>query len=106
MIDPADWIWNGEPGHFVGAYSCCFRLHTTVGRYRVSTVGCYHPSGTERSQESVREIGYGRTFETMVFENEQHGEPTRWSELDTEGYYDAEAAREGHMAMCRKWAAA
>jgi hypothetical protein len=97
------WVWHGTPGHFIGAYSCCFRLHTTVGRYRVSSVGCYHPYD-DRSGEP-HEIGSQRLYETMVFENDgPGGEPESWSELDSDAYNDEAAAEAGHLAMCRKWA--
>jgi hypothetical protein len=97
-----DWIWHGTPGHFVAAYSCCFRLHTTVGRYRVSSVGCYHPE-SDRSGKP-HEIGSGRLYETMVFENDgEDGRPESWSEIDSDAYNDEAAAEAGHLAMCRKW---
>lgn len=59
-------------------------------------------------------IGYERTFETMVF---KAGAPcTRKdcgcglpeiysSEEDFAGYNDARSATQGHMEMCKKWAA-
>lgn len=96
-----DWIWHGTAGHFVAQRSCCFRLHTTVGRYRVSSVGCYHPGdGTGPAHE----IGSGRLYETMVFENDgPDGTPESWSEIDSAAYNDEESAEAGHLAMCHKW---
>jgi hypothetical protein len=76
--------------------------------------------GDERRADFMRkfgwvEIGHGRTFETMVFRAGEicadrecacEGSPliADWSELDSNGYNEARAAREGHLAMCEKWA--
>jgi hypothetical protein len=77
--------------------------------------------GDERRADYIRkigfeEIGYGRIYETMVFRTTGDvchesgcgcGLPTIIpSELDFEGYNTAGAATLGHMALCRKWAAA
>lgn len=97
-----DWIWHGKPGHFVAAYACCFRLHTTVGKYRVSTVGCYHPA--DDPQGEPHEVGSGRLYETMVFQNASHGEPDEWCELDSAAYSTDDEAENGHYVMCGKWA--
>lgn len=97
----AEWVWHGTPGHLIVAHSCCFRLHTTVGKHRVSTVGCYHPKGDDSGVP--REIGAGRLYETMVFENGPDGEPVEWMEVDSGVYNDEAAAQAGHMAMCRKY---
>lgn len=105
-----DWIWHGDSGHFCGASKCCFRLHTTVGRYKVSTVGCYHTFGDE---EKIESIGLFRHFETYVFDLE--AKEHEWSEIDSEGlevkdgdfpekihdYY--KKANAMHLKMCRKW---
>jgi hypothetical protein len=95
------WQWHGVAGHFIAARQCCFRLHTTVGQYRVSTVGCYHPAGSLSSEP--HEIGSGRLFETMVFRNGPDGEPVEWGEIDSDAYNDAGSAEAGHLAMCEKW---
>jgi hypothetical protein len=95
----SQWVWHGTAGHFIAAPSCCFRLHTTVGKHRVSTVGCYHPGG----DGELHEIGSGRLYETMVFENGADGEPDSWSELDSEAYNEEADAERGHITMCEKW---
>jgi hypothetical protein len=100
MIE-TDWTWHGTAGHFIAHRSCCFRLHTTVGPFRVSSVGCYHPSDSA----TPHEIGSGRLYETMVFKNDgPDGDPESWSEIDSAAYNDEAAAEIGHLAMCRKWA--
>jgi hypothetical protein len=97
------WRWDGHAGHFVASRSCGFRLSTRIGDYRISTVGDYYPDGWE--DEKPKEIGLGRTHETFVFRVSGPGEgEAPWSEIDTDVYHDCEAARGGHMAMCRKYA--
>ncbi len=54
------------PGHFCGARNCCYFRHTHVGKFCVSSVGCYHP---REGVGPMEEIGSGRTFETYVFNN-------------------------------------
>jgi hypothetical protein len=103
--DP-DWRWHGTPGHLCVAARCCFHLHTTVGEYRVSTVGCYHPESDPFREHAPEAIGYDRLYETMVFRNGPSGEPDSWSELEAEGYNDPVEAERGHLALCRKWAEA
>lgn len=101
MAEPQDWIWMPHPGHFIAADACMFRLCTYVGGFIVSTVGDYKDG----------EVGSGRLYETMVFAARPDNsgccpfvmnEP---SAVDSAGYNDAQAAREGHMRLCRKWAA-
>lgn len=102
MIPAAEWKWRGSAGHFIGWAKCCFRLHTTVGEYRVSTVGCYHPGDAE--VDEPHEIGSGRLYETMVFRNAEDGGVDDWIELDSAAYNDVESAEIGHIATCWKWA--
>lgn len=138
MSIPRDeWQWFGSPGHFICSYDCRFHLCTQVGKWLVSTVGQYLPDESIREHSAERrgirlvgkgdarradymarvgyeEIGYNRTFETMVF---RAGAPCMIedcgclmpsivpSELDMLGYNDAGAATRGHMALCEKWAA-
>jgi hypothetical protein len=90
---------HGFPGHFIGARKCCFRRHTSVNGYRVSTVGCYHDDYKE-----PEEIGLGRLYETMVFRLKPNGEPDTWAaESDFAGYQTADEAEAGHEAMVAKW---
>ena|SRR5690348_13711810 len=109
MIPAEKWKWFGFPGHFIGSRECMFRMTTQVGDVLVSTVGKYQPRGTETEQE----IGYRRLYETMVFkvngvcviQDCGCGTPTiDTAEIDMCGYNDPVAARDGHMALCRKWA--
>lgn len=110
MIPKNEWKWHGHAGHFIGGTRCQFHLLTSIGPWQVSTVGEYVPFGQTESQE----LGYNRTFETMVFRiypldagNPVCGCPcvANWSVLDMNGYNDPKAATEGHYAMCEKWAA-
>jgi hypothetical protein len=94
------WKWDGHPGHLIVSYNCHFWLNTTVGRYRVSTIGDYQPNAKGENEE----IGIGRTHETYVFETDEYGAVVSYSEVDTDVYNDCEAAVIGHMKMCRKYA--
>ena len=134
--DSQRWQWFGSAAHFICGRWCRFHLATQVGEYLVSTVGEYVPpdgvqtilaesrgialtgKGEAREAEFLEkvgfeEIGYRRTYETMVF---KAGKPCDaegcgcgipvidGSELDFEGYNDAGAATRGHQEMCAKWA--
>ena len=137
MIDTgSQWKWFGNAGHFICARWCQFHLTTQVGKWLISTVGQYLPSesmreifadnrgielegkGDARRNDYTRkigfeEIGYNRTFETMVF---LAGDPCvvdgcncglpliDGSEIDSNGYDTAGDATAGHMAMCEKYA--
>jgi hypothetical protein len=75
--------------------------------------------GDERRADFMRkcgfmEIGFGRTYETMVFKADGGHcdlpdcgcglpEVTSWSELDSDGYNQRGDAQSGHYAMCEKW---
>lgn len=98
-----DWQWFGHPGHFCAAEWCLFHLHTHVGKWCVSTVGDYWPPPLDGEKKQQREIGHGRTFETMVFELNAEGEPHDWRELDFNAYDDRDAANAGHIEKCKLW---
>ena len=67
MIDmKINEIWQGWQGHFI--CDCRFHLNTALideeGKgYIVSTIGNYY------YRDELQEIGYNRTFETMVFKS-------------------------------------
>ena len=131
--DPANWKWFGQAGHLIVSQWCRFHLCTQVGDYLVSTVGEYVPDETSReihcnvrgitlegrgdarladymNKVGFQEIGFGRTYETMVF---RAGEPCSapecacglpaidGSDLYAAGYTNAKEATEGHMKACR-----
>lgn len=105
------WVWCGYAGHFVGARNCRFHMHTRVGKYRISTVGDYHPPHKPGDEMETIGAGPDSFFETFVFEVEGmgthgEGEITGWGEIDGERYATAEAACRGHMAYCWKYDAA
>lgn len=108
-VPPAKWIWLPHPGHLCVAFDCNFRMATVVGKYLVSTIGEYYPPPA-RDTKKPTEIGYGRLYETMVFEaGKDHSDccgfgQASGSELEMEPYNTALDARAGHLAMCRKWA--
>jgi hypothetical protein len=136
-IPESEWRWFGSAGHLIVAIDCRFHLCTQVGDYLVSTVGEYFPDEAVREilaqtrgvalegqgdyrradymkKVGFEEIGYGRTYETMVFRTTGDvcavpgcgcGLPkVDWREVDTDGYTTAGAATLGHMALCRKYA--
>lgn len=104
------WEWCGQAHHFVAADSCRFHMATWVGggRFLVSTVGDYRPSGSDEMQA----IGIGDSFfETYVFTTDpenrhaESGHPvvTDWSEIDGERVATHEAANELHIRKCKEW---
>lgn len=123
-IPVGEWIWHGYAGHFCCGRWCRFHLLTEIGGYFVSTVGAYvHPTRSGGSEATEAEwlkdnwpgadVGYGRKFETMVFQIKGHcltsdcdcGQPQgTGDEVDFDGYNTAGEAKAGHAAMCTKWA--
>lgn len=143
MIAQSNWKWFGNAGHFICAQWCRFHLCTQVGTHLVSTVGELWPERVSREIHAkvydpawlaenkyrkgddfdaaymkrfgFQEIGFGRKYETMVFEA---GKPCdvegcncglpriSGMELDVDAYNEAGAATSGHFAMCVKWAEA
>lgn len=100
------WLWQGYPGHFIGAAKCLFRLNTVVKeKFIISTVGDYRetPTSTEGS------LGYDRTFETMVFTAQKctcgcgGWIPSCFREIDSAGYDNPDEATRGHYAMCEMY---
>lgn len=95
---------HGMPGHFIGSAACCFHLCTDIDdRWRVSTVGCYHPRVLpgERTIRNRVTIGADRLFETMVFQLKDGN--CEGDALEMDPYNDEEAAEAGHAAMVEKW---
>lgn len=122
MIPESDWKWFGFANHFICGMWCRFHMATQVGYFIVSTVGMFvhpmHGKGNEMDEAkwiaknpNGGQIGSGRTYETMVF---RAGKPCAekgcgcgqpiidGSELDFNGYNDANAATIGHRMMCLK----
>ena len=136
MIERSEWKYYGHAGHLIISQWCRFHLCTEIGPWVVSTVGEYVPDegvreimansqkitlegrGDNRLADFMNrvgfvEIGYKRTYETMVFKVNGHcqakdcncGLPIiEPSELDSNGYNDPKAATEGHYELCEKWA--
>lgn len=137
-IPQSEWRWFGKAAHLIVGNDCRFHLATLVGDFMVSTVGEYIPDAPVREilaesrgivlegkgdyrraswmkQAGVEQIGFNRTYETMVFRVRLGDvcevadcmcglpqiEPT---ELDMDGYNSAGDAQAGHYAMCEKWA--
>ena len=132
-----NWIWMPHPAHFICSSKCQFHLATYVGKYIVSTVGelwnericreihakvCNpewlkenkHLKGDEFDHAYFKkfgyeEIGYERTYETMVFEAKKVKSkccPFKIiveKEVDFLGYNKPEDAVKGHMKLCNKW---
>lgn len=131
----SEWRWFGKASHFICGHDCRFHLATQVGPWLVSTVGEYLPDSSTRDilaesrgivlkgkgderraswmqQVGYEEIGYQRTYETMVFRAGEAcggdcgcGVPQiDGPELDFRGYNNAGDATAGHMELCAKWA--
>ncbi len=107
MKYPMDtWTWHGLPGHLCVSYKCVFRLHTKIGKYKISTIGGYYP---EQGLKRMVEVGLGRDYETYVFIGDGLGE------IDSSGislkddasddpYKADELAEKMHMEFCKKYA--
>ncbi len=89
----------GHAGHFIGASSCRFHIHTHVGRFCVSSVGDYYP----RDSVKPEPIGHERFYETFVFKLDADDGIEDYTEVDANGYNDPEAANAGHEAMVQKY---
>jgi len=105
-IPESEWQWYGNAGHLCVGHRCEFRLTTEVGPYLISTVGEWRLKHTD-PEWTV--IGAGRLYETMAFRWAERcecgcGKPVTGDQKDFGAYNDRKAAREGHMALCRKWA--
>lgn len=121
--------------HFICASHCRFFLATKIGKYIVSTVGEYVPdSGVRKifnetrklgitsigdqeerdfiNKNGFEEIGFGRTYETMVFgasKAKDYNACCPWriesgTNIDMNGYTSSSDAYAGHMKMCAKYA--
>jgi hypothetical protein len=95
-------VEHGTAGHFCASHHCCFRRHTSVNGYRISTVGCYHPGG--KWHEAPETVGPYRLYETMVFKLGADGE-CDYSQVDFDAYNDEDAAQSGHESMVAKYEA-
>lgn len=132
MISRDEWVWMPHAGHLIVGHECRFHLATRVGDVVISTVGEWWPDtavrdihaaergiqlegkGDARAADFLKkcgymEIGYDRTYETMVFGADYVDGCCPWRmvsgrELDFAGYKDADAAYTGHLAMCERWA--
>jgi hypothetical protein len=109
-IPESQWRWFGGPMHFIGGAKCVFHLATQVGSYLVSTVGNYRPDGVD---QPMARIGFERYYETMVFtlsdQEKSCGcpEPSSWNQVESYSYrlVDCNEIEDGHLRMCRKYAA-
>jgi hypothetical protein len=106
----SDWYWSGYPGHFIGADSCCFSLHTRVGDYRISTIGDYRLNSSSGVEKQTLGVGEKDFFETMVFELEDEIDPEapegavkEWSGRDCRRYAESREAERGHYEFCEKY---
>lgn len=109
MIPQSEWKWHGLPGHFICVKDCIFRLHTTVGKYKISTVGAMYI--TIDGKRRLDEVGHKRHYETYVFDLTSD-EP--FLEIDAEELYLGKAkssseewdtkAEKMHLDMCFKYA--
>lgn len=114
-VPVTEWKWLGYAAHLIVGSRCQFHLATVVGDYVVSTVGEYLPYDA-KDKRDFDEVGAGRLYETMVFRTTGQvchdpecncGGPVieDWMELEANGYNLRGDATEGHMEMCRRWAA-
>jgi len=101
-----EWIWIGRQMHL--CVDCDFHLATYVGNFVVSTVGEYYLADSNEMEP----IGAGDNsfYETMVFGAKESPSGnacgyylTDLDAVDMRRYTTATEAREGHIALCRKW---
>ena len=95
-------VHHGMPGHFCAWQRCCFRMHSTVnGRWKVSTIGCFHPLSADGPEPTPIGAGEDALFETMVFD--LHDTANQWNEVHCRRYATEEAAERGHAATIAKY---
>jgi hypothetical protein len=140
MITKDKWVWMPHAGHFVGGNHCRFRLNTRVGKYIISTVGelwwddrqvreiharIHDPqwhienndlmgdyySSAYFKRFGFEELGYGRTYETMVFAAvaDKTNSCCPWRAdigtfFEMDGYKTSDDAYKGHFRLCNKYA--
>ena len=97
-VPASEWQWLGMPGHLIVSSRCCFHLHTIIGDYRVSTIGCYHPKGC--GEGKIEAIGADHLYETMVFSADLED----FTGKDFDGYQTEDEANGGHQRMCERYA--
>lgn len=109
MIERDKWKYHGLPGHFICADRCIFRLHTDVGKYKISTLGAMYDRGKDGFlSPPMLEIGCQRHYETMVFDMsnplaELECLGIRFNEDGDPAHYDL-LAEKMHDDMCLKYA--
>lgn len=65
-----------------------------------------------KNKFGFEQVGADRLYETMVFHAKAYKSKccpyvaANWTDLDFKGYNDADAATEGHYALCLKWSKA
>ena len=109
-IPESEWKWCGMAGHLNVGHLCRYHLLTHVGKFRISTVGAYYPD----PKGEMETIGGGDDafFETLVFRTSGLADEgcsachtvESWGEIDGIRYPDWNAANDGHMGFCRKYA--
>lgn len=108
-IPESEWTWFGSPAHFIAANECRFHMATSIGDVIVSTVGEYFPKC--RDGKNPEEIGYRRTYETMVFRISKTGkcqcgcgmpEITSHGELAMAPANSRVAAHKAHYKLCNR----
>lgn len=95
--------WLGEPGHFVCASHCRWRLHTHVGQWCISSVGEHYVRGATEMEIMGSLVGYAEGeprmfYETMVTRLDEKGEQL-WPEEDGSRYHSRAEAAEGHQGF-------
>ena len=105
-----EWVWYGYPCHLIVSAYCLFHMGTRIGNVLVSTVGDYRPDGPDNLVRTLP-ASPGSYYETMVFlcdGEDEDGDPNviDWGEIDVDVYDTHRNARNGHRAICEKWASA
>ena len=116
--------WMPHAGHFICGNDCQFHINTHVNGYIISTVGEYVPDSAireirgrqtaligdaEKYDYGFKEIGVGRTYETMVFKAKKSKnrccpyEMVSGDDIDFSGFNDPGKAYLGHLRMVSKW---
>ncbi|MCP3684722.1 MAG: hypothetical protein GY861_18800 [bacterium] len=107
MLDRKEWIYRGWAGHFLCSNRCSFRLHTLVGKYKVSTIGAYYMRDIYANPiGDMQQVGLDRHYETMVFVGDDNFSNIDFNCFKHEGTPEEsdEKANKMHDEMCVKYA--